>query len=142
MKNKDTNKDKKDEEIQSLKSNLDNLKQVLKSYEEINLKSSDLEKKLRNANAKHEKEIKSLEDNYSEKIRILMKKITQYEETLKINNFAYKSNLDDESNNLNFLVIFFIEIIKFFCLFFYFYLLNSLNIQMILKKMENLQFHQ
>jgi hypothetical protein len=142
LKNKDTNKDKKDEEIQSLKSNLDNLKQVLKSYEEINLKSSDLEKKLRNANAKHEKEIKSLEDNYSEKIRILMKKITQYEETLKINNFAYKSNLDDESNNLNFLVIFFIEIIKFFCLFFYFYLLNSLNIQMILKKMENLQFHQ
>ena len=85
------------------------MKQVLKSYEEINLKSSDLEKKLRNANAKHEKEIKTLEETYTEKIKILTKKITQYEETFKINNFAYKSNLEEDSNNLNFLVILFLN---------------------------------
>jgi len=104
LKNRDTNKDKKDDEIQSLKNNINNLKQVLSSYEEKNLKSSDMEKKLRTTNIKHENEIKLLEENYSEKIRTLSKKINQYEETLKINNFAYKSNLEENSNKFNFLV--------------------------------------
>lgn len=76
----------------------------MNSYEEKNLKNSDMEKKLRNISAKHEKEMKNLEDNYNEKMRILNKKINQYEETLKINNFSYKSNLEDDSNKLNFLV--------------------------------------
>jgi len=58
---------------------------------------SDLEKKLRIQNVKHEKELKLIEDKYSEKIKILNRKISNYEENLKINNFAYKSfNKEDE----------------------------------------------
>ena len=51
------NKDKKQEEIQNLKNIIANLKQVLSSNEEKNLKSTEMDKKLRNLNAKHEKEI-------------------------------------------------------------------------------------
>ena len=49
---------------------------------------SDLEKNIRTQNAKHEKGIKSVEDKYIEKIKLLNKKINYYEETLKMNNFA------------------------------------------------------
>lgn len=89
-------KDKKDEEIQSLKSSISNLKQILKSYEEQSLKMSDIEKKFRSQNASHEKELKIIEERYNDKIKSLTKKIAQYEETLKINNFAYKSYNQEE----------------------------------------------
>jgi hypothetical protein len=59
---------------------------------------SDLEKKLRSQNIKHEKELKLIEDKYSEKIKILDRKIIYYEETLKFNNFAYKSFKQDEDD--------------------------------------------
>jgi len=59
---------------------------------------SDLEKKLRSQNIKHEKELKLIEDKYSEKIKILERKISYYEETLKLNNFAYKSFKQDEDD--------------------------------------------
>ena len=64
---------------------------------------SDLEKKLRTQNVKHEKELKLIEDKYAEKIKILNRKINYYEETLKINNFAYRSfkNEDEEVSKLN-----------------------------------------
>lgn len=59
---------------------------------------SDLEKKLRSQNIKHEKELKLIEDKYAEKIKILDRKISHYEETLKLNNFAYKSFKHDEDD--------------------------------------------
>jgi len=68
---------------------------------------SDLEKKLRNQNVKHEKELKLIEDKYAEKIKILNRKITYYEETLKMNNFAYKTfkQEDEEISNINSLIV-------------------------------------
>ncbi len=59
---------------------------------------TDLEKKLRNQNVKHEKELKLIEDKYAEKIKILDRKVSYYEETLKLNNFAYKSFKQDEDD--------------------------------------------
>jgi predicted nucleic acid-binding Zn-ribbon protein len=78
-------KDKKDSEISQLKNEIQNLKHILKSYEDQALKLSDLEKKLRNQNTKHEKEMKTLEDKYKEKIKAFSNKLTSYEEMLKFN---------------------------------------------------------
>ncbi len=66
---------------------------------------SDLEKKLRNQNVKHEKELKAMEDKNAEKIKILNRKITYYEETLKINKFAFKS-FKQEHDEVNKLIFF------------------------------------
>lgn len=121
MKNGDsTAKDKKDDEIQNLKNSVNNLKQILKSYEEQSLKMSDLEKKLRSQNVKHEKELKLIEDKYAEKIKILNRKINFYEETLKINNFAYKSFKveDEEISKINSFNVIKFNFLKFFCFFF------------------------
>ena len=81
-----------------MKSSVQNLNQILKSYEEQSLKMSDLEKKLRSQNIKHEKELRLIEDKYAEKIKILDRKISFYEETLKLNNFAYKSFKPEEDD--------------------------------------------
>lgn len=61
---------------------------------------SDLEKKLRNQNIKHEKELKLIEDKYAEKIKVLDRKINYYEETLKMNssNSNYKSYKQEEDD--------------------------------------------
>ena len=70
---------------------------------------SDLEKNIRTQNAKHEKGIKSVEDKYIEKIKLLNKKINYYEETLKMNNFAIKTfKNDDEDLKLSSLVNYFL----------------------------------
>ena len=68
-------KDKKDSEINNLKLEIQNMKHILKSYEEQALKISDLEKKLRNQNTKHEKEMKSVEEKYKDKLKSFSKKI-------------------------------------------------------------------
>ena len=89
-------KDNKDEEIQNLKDSVENLKQILKSYEEQSMKMSDLEKKFRSQNIKHEKELKLIENKYADKVKILDKNISYYEEILKLNNFAYSSLKQEE----------------------------------------------
>ncbi len=89
---KTPSEDKKDTEINELKQEVSNCKQILKSYEDQNLRLSELEKKLRNQNIKNEKEIKTLEANYMEKINSLNKKILFFEEKIKSNpNSNYKS---------------------------------------------------
>jgi hypothetical protein len=64
---------------------------------------SDFEKKLKTQNVKHEKELKLIEDNYAEKIEIINRKLNYYEETLKINNIAYRSFRaeDEETAKIN-----------------------------------------
>ncbi len=80
MKNHASDKpDKRDQEIQNLKLEILQNNKLLKSYEENSLKMTELEKKLRNQNTKHEKDIKI----YAEKIKALNKKIEEYEEKLK-----------------------------------------------------------
>jgi hypothetical protein len=62
--------DKKENEIYALKLEINNLKQVIKSYEDQNLKLAEMEKKLKNQNLKFEKQIKALEDKYKERIQV------------------------------------------------------------------------
>jgi len=78
--------DKRDQEIQSLKLEILQNNQLLKSYEENNLKMSELEKKLRMQNHKHEKDLKAVEEKYTEKIKSLQKKLLQYEDIIKNTN--------------------------------------------------------
>jgi len=42
--------------------------------------------------------LRLIEDKYAEKIKVLDRKISYYEETLKLNNFAYKSFKKDEDD--------------------------------------------
>ena len=89
-------KDKKDSDVTNLKNEIQNLKQILKSYEDQSVKLADLEKKLRNQNSKYEKEMKTLEDKYKEKIKTFSKKLASYEEMLKINS-SYRIMKKDKS---------------------------------------------
>ncbi len=56
----------KSEEIENYKIEIEQLTKLLKSYEDQNLKKSELERKLRIINSKHEKEIKTVENSYRE----------------------------------------------------------------------------
>ena len=77
------NDERKDQEIQNLKLEILQINQILKSYEDNNLKMSELEKKLRNQNIKHEKEIKAIDDKYKDKTRLMAKKLAKYEDIIK-----------------------------------------------------------
>jgi hypothetical protein len=78
------------------------MKQVIKSYEDQSLKMSEIDKKMKNINAKHEKEIKSLEEKNEEKINILNRKISKYEEMTKTtNSFKTTKKEDDEVDKSN-----------------------------------------
>lgn len=52
--------------VENLKNENLNLKQIIKSYEERNISITELERKIREKQAKHEKELKDLEDKYKE----------------------------------------------------------------------------
>ena len=58
----------KDNEINKLKSDIGQTRQLLKSYEDQSLKMTDLEKKLRNIKNIHEKDLKMIEEKYKEVI--------------------------------------------------------------------------
>jgi hypothetical protein len=87
-------------ENQDLIGEIENLKYLVKSYEERNLNITDLEKKLRLQQSKHEKEIKEIEGKYKERLREMTKKIMRYEEKLKISNNTtmIKENKTNENN--------------------------------------------
>lgn len=100
IKYKTPSDDEKDTELNELKKEIANYKQILKSYEDQNLKISELEKKLRNQNIKNEKEIKSLESSYEDKIKSLNKKIISLEEKIKNyanSNYKYFANKNEDS---------------------------------------------
>jgi hypothetical protein len=78
-----------------MKSEILNLKQIIKSYEDQALKLSDLEKKLRNQNTRHEKEMKEIEDKYKDKIKVFSKKLSKYEEML-----IHKNEVKERENLL------------------------------------------
>jgi predicted RNase H-like nuclease (RuvC/YqgF family) len=104
--------DKRDQEIQSLKLEILQNNQILKSYEENNLKMTELEKKLRMQNSKHEKDLKAIEEKYMDKIKSLQKKVLQYEDIIKntnklpeTNNYATKySHRGGETERLTVLI--------------------------------------
>ena len=58
--------EKKENEINKLKNDIGQTKQLLKAYEDQNLKMAELEKKLRNIKLLHGKEIKMIEEKYKE----------------------------------------------------------------------------
>lgn len=82
-----------------LRKEVSNYKQILKSYEDQNLKISELENKLRNQNLKSEKDIKNLEMNYEDKIKTLNKKINYLEEKIKTETIFHKSNSNMLTHN-------------------------------------------
>lgn len=51
---------------ENLKNENMNLKQIIKSYEERNISITELERKIREKQAKHEKELKDLEAKYKD----------------------------------------------------------------------------
>ncbi len=94
-------KDKKEIENASLKNEIQNLKQILKSYEDQALKMSELEKKYRNQTTKHEKDLKAVEEKYVEKIRSMSKKIINYEEILKANTTYRTQRKEEDIDRVN-----------------------------------------
>jgi len=95
IKQKKNELEKKDTEMLLLKSEIQNLKHILKSYEDQALKLSDLEKKLRNQNTKHEKEMKLMDEKYKEKLRHFAKKYSNPDEAIKFNS-SFKTTRKDE----------------------------------------------
>ena len=59
---------------------------------------SELEKKLRAQNSKHEKDLKAVEEQYTAEIKSLNKKIAKYEEQIKNNSFNNTSKVLDVNN--------------------------------------------
>lgn len=95
----DSSKDKKDSEISQLKSEIHNMNQIIKSYEDQSVKMSEIEKKMKNINAKHEKEIKNLEEKYHEKMKVFSKKLLKYEEITKTaSSFRTSRKEEDEED--------------------------------------------
>lgn len=85
----------KDGDTLSLKNELTQLKQVLKSYEDQSLKYSETEKKFKLQMMKKEKDLKVAE----QKISSLNQKIERYEEMVKINKSLKTIKLEDESES-------------------------------------------
>jgi hypothetical protein len=71
--------EKKDNEIYALRLEINNLKQVVKSYEDQNLKLAEMEKKLKNQNIKFDKQIKQIEDKYKERIKSYQDKLRSFD---------------------------------------------------------------
>lgn len=77
----DSEMEKKNQEIESLKIELESKTHLLRSYEERNLKIAELERIIRNNNGKYEKKLQSIEENYNKKIDDLNNKILALEGT-------------------------------------------------------------
>jgi len=61
------NRDPSDSDyFENLKNENQSLKQIIKSYEERNISITELEKKIREKQAKHDRELKELEAKYKE----------------------------------------------------------------------------
>ena len=73
----------KDNEIEKMSNELDNMKKLLTSYEEQNLKLSNIEKKLKTQIIKLNQESQTNEQNYLEQINQLNNKIASLEDKLK-----------------------------------------------------------
>lgn len=95
-----TNPDE-EEEMKNYKNEISHLQQLVKTYEEHNLKIPELEKKLRNQRVKFEKEMKNMESFYKEKIKTFSKKLEQYEDVLKNNGGNNPGNNPGINNTKN-----------------------------------------
>jgi len=93
-----------------LRNELSQLKHLVKTYEEHNLKIPELEKKLRSQKTKYEKEIKTIESFYKDKIKAYSQKLNLNETENKIksnhntinNNSQYKTkDLHDDQDRVN-----------------------------------------
>jgi len=69
--------------FENLKNENQSLKQIIKSYEERNISITELEKKIREKQAKHDRELKELEAKYKEIIYTIIYKIRQLNKRLK-----------------------------------------------------------
>ena len=82
----------KDNEIEKMSNELDNMKKLLTSYEEQNLKLSNIEKKLKTQIIKLNQESQTNEQNYLEQINQLNNKIASLEDKLKTYSITSLSN--------------------------------------------------
>jgi hypothetical protein len=76
---------------------VNNLKQILKSYEDQNIKLADMEKKLKNQNIKHEKLLRGVEEKYKERIKSYQSKLNEMERE----SVRYEPSHDDELDRVN-----------------------------------------
>lgn len=100
LKSNSSNHGGNEEDIIQFKNEISHLQQLVKTYEEHNLKIPELEKKLRSQKTKFEKEIKNIEAFYKEKIKSFNKKLSQYEDVLKNNN-TNSSKLDRTNDDID-----------------------------------------
>lgn len=77
--------------VENMKNENINLKHIIKSYEERNISITELERKIREKQAKHEKELKDLEARYKEVNFSFLNK--------KLKNLSKKLRNDDNSKN-------------------------------------------
>ncbi len=90
---------KRESEIASLKLEIHNQKQVIKSYEDQSVKLSDLEKKMKNMNSKHEKEIRVIEEKYRDKLKGMNRKL-RYEDNPRLSNSFINVKIEEEEEKL------------------------------------------
>jgi hypothetical protein len=60
-----------------------------------------MEKRQRNQNTKHDKEMKILEEKYKEKLKAFSKKLSNYEDIIKNNSFRTVRRDEDEIDRVN-----------------------------------------
>jgi len=76
------------------------LKQIIKSYEDRNISITELERKIREKQAKHEKELKELDSKYKDKLKYLNKKLKHDESSMK-NLLTKENNTTDVTMDKN-----------------------------------------
>jgi len=117
-----------------LRNELSQLKHLVKTYEEHNLKIPELEKKLRSQKTKYEKEIKTIESFYKDKIKAYSHKLNLNETENKIksnhntinNHSQYKTkDLQDDQDRVNVRNIF---VYLFFTILFFSTIMSRLKI--------------
>jgi hypothetical protein len=85
-------------EIEFIKSENNNLKLLIKSYEDRNNIIIDLEKKLRLQQARYEKDVKELENAYKEKIKSYLRINLNKNTTNSKKNLANDADLSRNNN--------------------------------------------
>lgn len=78
------------------------MRQLLKSYEDQNLKLVEMEKKLKNQNMKYEKHLKEIEEKFNEIIKSYQEKLNYYEDNKGRDTVRFIENEDEKPFNATF----------------------------------------
>lgn len=93
--------ERKEKEINYLNNEIQNLKQVLNSYQNQNTKIMELETKLKMQKMKYERKIKSLDELYLNQIDVLAKKNYLLEKSENPSSYYKEKRSNGRLNNLD-----------------------------------------